>query len=116
MTRITPEWLSAVHEVVCAIPSGQVASYGDVARRAGRPGCARQVARVLSRSDDPGLPWHRVLRSDGRLGLPAGSAGYLEQVARLEAEGVAVLRGRVRMPAPATDLDELVWGPQAGAP
>ena len=97
--------------VVRAIPRGQVLGYGEVARRAGLPGRARLAARVLSENDDPKLPWHRVLRSDGRIALPAGSPGFDLQVARLRAEGVTVIEGRVRGARPAADLDELVWGP-----
>jgi len=95
---------------VQAIPRGQVAGYGEVARRAGLPGRARLVARVLSGNADPGLPWHRVLRSDGRIAFPEGSAGYLEQSQRLRAEGVGVERGRVRMPPRGSDLDAELWG------
>lgn len=111
MTRITPEWLAAVYAAVAAIEPGQVLSYGEVARRAGRPGHARQVARALACSEDAGLPWHRVLRADGRIGFPAGSAAHAEQVARLRAEAVVVEQGRVRRPRAAPDLDALVWGP-----
>ena len=95
---------------VRAIPKGQVAGYGEVARRAGLPGRARLVARVLSRNDDPGLPWHRVLRSDGRIAFPEGSEGFLEQSRRLRAEGVRVEGGRVRMPPRGPDLDAELWG------
>lgn len=99
--------------VVRAIPRGQVAGYGEVARRAGLPGRARLVARILSANDDPGLPWHRVLRSDGRIALPPGSAGWREQSQRLRAEGVPVSDGRVRMPPGegGDRLDALLWGP-----
>jgi methylated-DNA-protein-cysteine methyltransferase-like protein len=95
---------------VRAIPRGQVAGYGEVARRAGLPGRARLAARVLSGNEDPGLPWHRVLRSDGRIAFPAGSEGFREQARRLRAEGVKVENGRVRMPKAATDLDAEIWG------
>jgi methylated-DNA-protein-cysteine methyltransferase-like protein len=95
---------------VRAIPRGQVAGYGEVARRAGLPGRARLAARVLSMNTDPTLPWHRVLRSDGRIAFPAGSKGYVEQGRRLRAEGVTVREGRVRMPARPLDLDAEVWG------
>jgi methylated-DNA-protein-cysteine methyltransferase-like protein len=95
---------------VKAIPRGQVAGYGEVARRAGLPGRARLVARLLSGNADPRLPWHRVLRSDGRIAFPEGSAGYLEQSQRLRAEGVGVERGRVRMPPRGSDLDAELWG------
>lgn len=96
---------------VRAIPRGQVAGYGEVARRAGLPGRARLVARVLAAGDAPGLPWHRVLRSDGRIAFPEGSAGYDEQVQRLRAEGVRVEAGRVRGQRAAATLDEMLWAP-----
>jgi methylated-DNA-protein-cysteine methyltransferase-like protein len=53
-----------------------------------------------------------VLRSDGRIAMEEGSAGWRERSQRLRAEGV-VENGRVRMPAtdPAAALDAAVWGP-----
>ena len=94
-----------------AIPRGQVAGYGHIAQRAGLPGRARLVARILSQNDDPRLPWHRVLRSDGRIAMPEGSRGYREQCQRLRAEGVMVENGRVRGLAAVKTLDEAIWGP-----
>lgn len=105
-----------------AIPRGQVAGYGEIARRAGLPGRARLVARLLSQNEDRKLPWHRVLRSDGRIAFPDGSEGFREQTARLRSEGVVVENGRVRgLRAAATPeevLDAEVWGvlPSAEAP
>jgi len=54
-----------------------------------------------------------VLRSDGRIAMPEGSAGWKEQSQRLRAEGVVVERGRVKgMPvAGGNDLDAALWGP-----
>ncbi|GAB2505005.1 MGMT family protein [Pseudoxanthomonas sangjuensis] len=95
---------------VRAIPRGQVAGYGEVARRAGLPGRARLAARVLSENADPDLPWHRVLRSDGRIAFPEGSRGYREQAQRLRAEGVRVVKGRVQGRKAVATLDEQVWG------
>lgn len=97
-------------DAIRAIPRGEVAGYGEVARRAGLPGRARLVARVLGRNADPALPWHRVVRSDGRIALPAGSQGFDEQCQRLRAEGVRVEGGRVRGLRPAASLDEQLWG------
>jgi methylated-DNA-protein-cysteine methyltransferase related protein len=94
-----------------AVPRGQVAGYGHIARRAGLPGRARLVARILGGNEDPDLPWHRILRSDGRIAFPEGSRGWREQSQRLRAEGVAVERGRVRMPAADVSLDAMIWGP-----
>lgn len=109
--------LSAAQRIVDAIravPRGDVAGYGAIARRAGLPGRARLVARVLAGNADPGLPWHRILRSDGRIALPAGSPGFLEQVRRLRAEGVDVRNGRVRLPREASPaaLDAALWSPE----
>ncbi|MFP7721967.1 MGMT family protein [Lysobacter sp. A3-1-A15] len=99
-----------VLEAVRAIPPGQVAGYGEVARRAGLDGRARWVARLLSLNEDPGLPWHRVLRSDGRIALPEGSDGYREQCRRLRAEGVRIENGRVRGQPAAASVDAQIWG------
>lgn len=95
-----------------AVPRGQVAGYGHIAQRAGLPGRARMVARILGENTDSRLPWHRVLRSDGRIAFPEGSKGYREQSQRLRAEGVLVEKGRVRMPAPERDLDAELWQPR----
>ena len=67
------------------IPRGKVATYGDVACAAGFPGAARQVAWALH-SSPPGLPWHRVVGSEGKI-LCTGELGF-EQRMRLQAEGV----------------------------
>lgn len=98
---------------VRALSAGEVASYGGIARRAGLPGRARLVARALAAADDPALPWHRVLRADGRIAFPAGSRAWKEQARRLRAEGVAVRNGRVRLAVPAeTSLDVALWAPR----
>jgi len=94
-----------------AIPRGQVAGYGEVARRAGLPGRARMVARLLSTNEDSELPWHRVMRSDGRIAFPPDSVQFIEQCMRLRAEGVRVEQGRVRDIRVAQTLDAQVWGP-----
>ena len=67
--------------------------------------------RILSQNEDPGLPWHRVLRSDGRIAFPEGSRAYREQSQRLRAEGVKVENGRVKRPRRTDTLDEALWGP-----
>ena len=106
--------LSAVERILAtirAIPRGETAAYGVVAQRAGLPGRARMVARLLSQNDDPTLPWHRVLRSEGRSAFPPGSTDCEEQLKRLRREGVRIDdRGRVRPAKRAKSLDEEVWG------
>ncbi|MEL1263841.1 MGMT family protein [Pseudoxanthomonas putridarboris] len=109
MSAKSPE--DRILAAIRAIPRGQVAGYGEVAHRAGLPGRARLAARILSQNDDPALPWHRVLRSDGRIAFPEGSKAYREQSQRLRAEGVTVVNGRVKRARPADDLDAALWGP-----
>ncbi len=99
----------SILRAVRAIPPGQVAGYGEVARRAGLPGRARLVARVLAHNGDPELPWHRVMRSDGRIAFAPGSRAFREQARRLRAEGVAVRAGKVQVSRPAQNLDEALW-------
>ena len=81
--------LLRIERAIRAIPRGKVSTYGAVARAAGFPGAARQVAKVLRRSF--GLPWQRVLGAGGEIKLRGDSA--IEQRLRLEAEGVR-FRGR----------------------
>jgi len=86
------EDLERVREVVAAIPVGSVLAYGEVAARAGLPGRARLVGRILA-EDSHDLPWHRVLRADGTPALHLAA----EQLARLRAEGVLAEGGRIPM-------------------
>ncbi len=74
---------------VRAIPEGFVQTYGDIDPRA-----PRLVGRVLSTLPEPrareeSIPWHRVVRADGR--APVGA----RQLALLRREGVPVEGDRV---------------------
>lgn len=82
-----------IERTIRAIPRGKILTYGGVARAAGFPGAARQVAAVLRRGF--GLPWQRVLGSGGLIKLTGDSA--VEQRLRLEAEGVRFRGRRVDM-------------------
>ena len=94
---------AAIRSVVASIPRGRVSSYGEIAARAGLPKRARLVGRVLGDAGPAAkLPWHRVLRSDGRIAFPPGSRAFREQRARLIDEGVVVKKGKV-------DLDRHGW-------
>ena len=84
-----------VYQIVAAIPPGAVSSYGAVARQAGFPRHARFVGRLMSQlPKDTRLPWHRVLRGDGRIALAGTPAGE-QQIQRLLDENVTVLGDRV---------------------
>jgi methylated-DNA-protein-cysteine methyltransferase-like protein len=65
-------------------PEGFVRTYGDVS-----PGAPRFAGTVLAGCDDPGVPWHRIVRADGSL-----AKGERQRVL-LEAEGVPFRGSRV---------------------
>jgi methylated-DNA-protein-cysteine methyltransferase related protein len=69
---------------VRAIPEGFVATYGDVC-----PGAPRRAGAILAHTEEPDLPWHRVVRADGSLAVGA------RQRRLLEAEGVPFRGARV---------------------
>jgi methylated-DNA-protein-cysteine methyltransferase related protein len=86
--------IQAIWDVVCAIPRGQVSTYGAVARAAGLPGRARLAGFALKVSPkETNLPWHRVLGAGGRIVFPTTSSPYKEQAKRLRAEGVEIKNG-----------------------
>jgi methylated-DNA-protein-cysteine methyltransferase-like protein len=76
-------------EQILAVPRGKVPSYGAVAAKAGLPNGARQVVRALhSMSEKYALPWHRIIRADGRIALDG--EGRALQITLLRGEGVKV--------------------------
>lgn len=87
---ITEEDHERIREAVRAIPPGRTSTYGAVAAGAGLPGRARLVGRVLA-EDSHDLPWHRVLRADGTCAPHVAQ----EQAARLRAEGILLVDGRL---------------------
>lgn len=85
MTRILDEQLIyEILSVVSEIPSGRVATYGQLASLIGRSQNARLVGKVLSMADFYGdYPCHRVVNHAGRT-----APGWREQRLLLEQEGV----------------------------
>lgn len=79
----------AILATLNSIPYGHVCSYGEIARRAGLPGYARLVCRVLRELPDrEHTPWWRVLRADGKSAMaPDSPAGALQRQ-RLREEGL----------------------------
>lgn len=71
-TDFTVKVLKALAEV----PYGEVVSYKDLATRAGSPGAARGIGRVMAGNRLPIiLPCHRVVASDGSLTGYSGQGG-----------------------------------------
>ena len=83
-----------VYRVVRHIPKGRVATYGVLARLAGRPGAARTVGWALSAlPEDADVPWWRVLNASGRISLSAQEHTSVVQRALLLREGVRFAPG-----------------------
>ena len=91
-TRKADQMETAIRHAIRLIPSGKIATYGQVAEAAGYPRYHRQVAQVLHKCSD-GLPWHRVLGSGGQ--IKCKRDGGFEQRLRLEMEGVRFRGSRV---------------------
>ncbi len=59
-----------VRELVSRIPSGKLATYGQIAELIGSYGYARQVGWSLSRLPLPSsIPWHRVVNARGQISM-----------------------------------------------
>jgi methylated-DNA-[protein]-cysteine S-methyltransferase len=80
----------AVWEALLGVPWGTTASYGEIARRIGRPRAVRAVGAANGANPLPiVIPCHRIVGADGSL---TGFAGGLELKARLLAlEGITLV-------------------------
>ncbi len=93
----------AFTETIRSIPSGKVASYGQVAAAAGYPRYHRAVARFLKEMTPGELPWQRVLGASGEIKLTGRAAA--EQKLRLKMEGVTFVGRRVDLMRHRHDFD-----------
>lgn len=85
-----------IYEAVKKIPRGKVATYGQVAEMAGDKKMARAVGNALHKNPDPeGIPCYRVVNAKGGLAGGFAFGGEGAQRKLLEADGIAVVSGRV---------------------
>jgi methylated-DNA-protein-cysteine methyltransferase-like protein len=92
-----------VIDLIRSIPRGKVSTYRQIAASAGNLFAARRVAWLLhSSARKHGLPWHRVINSEGRISLKPGH-GYETQRRLLRAEGVGFRRDG------SIDLERYLW-------
>ncbi|MBN1440192.1 MAG: MGMT family protein [Anaerolineales bacterium] len=91
------ELYEKIYAVVRRIPSGKVATYGQVARLAGMGSHARLVGYALhALTPEKKVPWHRVVGASGKISL--GGEGSSVQRQLLESEGVDFdEKGKIRM-------------------
>lgn len=78
-----------IYDVVCQIPKGRVATYGQVAFLAGNPRWARVVGYALHNNPAPGIiPCHRVVNREGKVADSFAFGGGDIQRQMLESEGI----------------------------
>lgn len=84
--RLAPTpFARAVLEATCAIPYGELRTYGDVAAEAGRPGAARAAGSALRRSPiELFVPCHRVVLAGPGFGTYGGDEDRRLRLLRLE--------------------------------
>ncbi|WP_371381365.1 MGMT family protein [Sporomusa aerivorans] len=98
---------SKVYELVCRIPEGKVATYGQIAHMAGNWRASRAVGYALHRNPYPGkVPCHRVVFKDGRLATGFAFGGKDVQRHLLEAEGVKFTKDGL------VDITKYCWQPE----
>ncbi len=80
-----------IYDIVCQIPVGKVATYGQVAELANLAGKARLVGYALYRVEiqSSDIPWHRVINAKGEISHSSLRQGtdYLQKTL-LEEEGI----------------------------
>ena len=87
LSGMTPFQQTVLNEV-SKVPRGEVVTYGDLARRIGKPRAARAVGQALGSNPVPiVVPCHRVIASDGSLGGYSGRRGVETKEALLMLEG-----------------------------
>jgi methylated-DNA-protein-cysteine methyltransferase-like protein len=76
-----------VYKIVREIPAGKVMTYGQIAEILGEGYTPRTVGYVMH-AVDTGVPWHRVINSQGRCSTARVVLPADKQQRMLEAEGV----------------------------
>lgn len=92
-----------VYSLTKEIPKGKVATYGQLARVAGKPKAARAVGSLMRHNPNaPIVPCHRVVAADGSL------HGYFG-TSRLADKKAMLLREGVRFRGEKVDLSASLW-------
>jgi O-6-methylguanine DNA methyltransferase len=85
----------AVYTALKKIPKGSVTTYGAIAEYLGTK-AVRAVGTAVARNPyAPGVPCHRVVPADGKIGNYSGEGGVDAKIRLLAEEGVVVKDGRI---------------------
>lgn len=87
-----------VYKICRSIPKGKVATYGQIARLAGKPKSARAVGVFMKNNPDaPNTPCHRVVANDGKLTGYSAAGGITKKKKMLIEEGVIFNNAKVNL-------------------
>lgn len=99
-----------VYELVRQIPPGRVMSYGQIAIVLGEGYTPRTVGFVMHAADSEGVPWQRVINSQGKCSTGRLTIPLNLQQEMLEQEGVVFSsKGKC-------DLSKFAWWPEEFGP
>lgn len=97
------EFQRKVYEYLLTIPSGKVVTYGQVAFEIGHPFASRAVGNALHKNPDGDYyPCYKVVNASGCLANDFVFGGVEAQAAKLIADGIEVVDGKV-------DLNRYQW-------
>ena len=83
------EFRLAIYEAARKLAFGEVTTYGELARRAGHAGLARETGAALGANPVPlVIPCHRILAAGGRIGGFSAPGGSAAKERMLALEGV----------------------------
>ena len=88
------DFAKKVYSAVKKIPHGQVSTYKNVAKAIGSPRASRAVGNILNKNNSSGIPCHRVVCSNGKVG--GYNKGRRAKIKVLMNEGVEIEGGRLR--------------------
>lgn len=98
-----------VYEIVRQIPSGKVATYGQIAMLCGSPRASRAVGYALHFNKNPDeIHCYRVVNRQGKLASAFAFGGIEIQKALLESDGISVSDDNL------VDLSEYLWDGKIG--
>ena len=104
------DYQARVYEIVRRIPRGRVMTYGQIASILGEGYTPRTVGYVMHAADSEGVPWQRVINSQGKCSTGRLTIPVNLQQDMLEQEGIE-FSGKGKC-----DLRKYEWWPEGTEP
>jgi methylated-DNA-[protein]-cysteine S-methyltransferase len=82
------------YRILKKVPKGKVTTYKEISKAIGSPKAARAVGNAMNKNPyAPGVPCHRVVCSDGKVG--GFASGSVKKIEMLKKEGIEIADGKV---------------------